>query len=140
MAKSSFFNGSLYQRMSEDLHLTGKGQRTHDGYLREIRKLADYCQTSPDQINEDQLRRYFLHLKNEKHYAEGSLRVSLSAFKFFFIDKLEYGCLVEVMLEQQRHLVQFPPGGSFILAACHGESAVAAQAALMGLRRQELVF
>ncbi len=84
MAKSNFFNGSLYTRMSDDLHLTGKSQRTHDGYLREIRKLADYCQTSPDQIIEDQLRRYFLHLKNEKHYAEGSLRVTLSAFKFFY--------------------------------------------------------
>lgn len=84
MAKSNFFNGPLYQRMSDDLHLNGKGQRTHDGYLREIRKLAEYCQTSPDQISEDQLRRYFLHLKNEKHYAEGSLRVTLSAFKFFY--------------------------------------------------------
>ena len=33
MAKSNFFNGSLYTRMSDDLHLTGKSQRTHDGYL-----------------------------------------------------------------------------------------------------------
>ena len=85
MAKSRFFCGPLYQTMSDDLHLTGKGKRTHDGYLREIRKLSDYCQLSPDKILEQQIRRYFLYLKNEKQYAEGSLKVTLSAFKFFFV-------------------------------------------------------
>lgn len=84
MAHSQFFCGSLYQRMSEDLQITGKGKRTHDGYLREIRKLADYCRLSPDTITEAQVRTYFLHLKNVKHFAEGSLTVTLSAFKFFF--------------------------------------------------------
>lgn len=38
MAHSQFFHGSLYQKMSEDLQLTGKDKRTHDGYLGEIRK------------------------------------------------------------------------------------------------------
>jgi integrase/recombinase XerD len=84
MAKSNFFGGMLYQKMSDDLHLTSKAKRTHDGYLREIRKLADHCRIPPNKVSEQQLRRYFLHLKNEKHFAEGSLRVTLSAFKFFF--------------------------------------------------------
>ena len=66
MAHSKFFTGSLYQKMSEDLQVTGKGKRTHDGYLREIRKLAEYFRTSPITITEAQVRRYFLHLKNEK--------------------------------------------------------------------------
>jgi hypothetical protein len=60
MAVSPYFNGELYQRMSDDLHLTGLAQRTHDGYLRAIRKLAEFYQCSPDCISEDQLRRYFL--------------------------------------------------------------------------------
>ena len=84
MAQSEFFCGPLYQKMSEDLQITGKGKRTHDGYLREIRKLADYCRRSPDAVTEAQIRTYFLYLKNVKHFAEGSLTVTLSAFKFFF--------------------------------------------------------
>lgn len=84
MAHSQFFKGSLFQKMSDDLQLTGKGKRTHDGYLREVRKLADFYKTSPDQISEQQVRRYFLHLKNECSFAAGSLTVTLSAFKFFF--------------------------------------------------------
>lgn len=84
MPHSAYFNGELYKKASDDLHLSGRGQRTHDGYLREIRKLADHCKCPPDKITETQLRRYFLHLKNERRYAEGSLRVTLSAFKFFY--------------------------------------------------------
>ena len=70
--------------MSEDLQLTGKAKRTHDGYLREIRKLADHCRLSPDQITEQQVRTYFLHLKNERNFAAGSLTVTLSALTFFY--------------------------------------------------------
>ena len=84
MPHSKYFNGELYQQTSDDLHLSGRGQCTHDGYLREIRKLSDFCQCAPDKITETQLRKYFLHLKNERRYAEGSLRVTLSAFKFFY--------------------------------------------------------
>jgi len=84
MVNSAWFHGDLYNKTSEDLQITGKGKRTHDGYLREIRKLADHYQCPPDQLTESQMRRYFLHLKNVKRYAEGSLTVTLSAFKFFF--------------------------------------------------------
>ena len=82
--RTQHFNGEFYKKASDDLHLSGRGQRTHDGYLREIRKLAEHCQRSPEQLTEAQLRRYFLYLKNERRYAEGSLRVTLSAFKFFY--------------------------------------------------------
>ena len=84
MAESTFFTGPLRTKMSEDLQLTGKAKRTHDGYLREIRKLADYCRQTPDRISEEQMRRYFLHLKNERKFAAGSLTVTLSALKFFY--------------------------------------------------------
>jgi len=85
MAKSSYFSGKLDKRMSDDLHLAGVSKRTHDGYLRAVRQLADYCEQPPDQITEDWLRRFFLHLKNERHFAHGSLRVAYSGVKFFYI-------------------------------------------------------
>lgn len=83
-SNSPFFPQKLYQRMSDDLHLTGKAERTRNGYLREVRKLAEYCRRNPDKITEDQVRRYFLHLKNEQQLAYGSLRVALSGVKFFY--------------------------------------------------------
>ena len=50
LTHSPYFNGPLYQRMSEDLHLGGMSKRTHEGYLRAVRQLADFCKLSPDQI------------------------------------------------------------------------------------------
>ena len=72
LTHSPYFNGPLYKRMSEDLHLGGMAKRTHEGYLRAVRQLADFCKRSPDQITEDQLREFFLHLKNDKEFAIGS--------------------------------------------------------------------
>ncbi len=84
MSHSKFFTGKLYQRMSDDLYLAGMSERTHTGYLRAVRQLADYSKTSPARVTEGQLRRYFLYLKNEKKFAYGSLRVAFSGIKFFY--------------------------------------------------------
>ncbi len=70
--------------MSRDLQLLGRAKRTHDGYLREVRKLACYFNLSPDQLTEQQVADYLLHLINERKFAPGSLKVSYSALKFFY--------------------------------------------------------
>ena len=79
-----FFPAELRKRLSEDLHLTGKSKRTHDGYIRAVRQLSDFARCSPDQVSETQVRQFFLHLKNDRQFAYGSLRVALSGAKFFF--------------------------------------------------------
>ena len=84
LTHSPYFNGPLYDRMSEDLHLGGMSKRTHEGYLRAVRQLADYCRQTPEKITEDQVRKFFLHLKNVKSFAAGSLRVAFSGIKFFY--------------------------------------------------------
>lgn len=84
LTHSPFFCGALYEQMSEDLSLGGMSERTHEGYLRAVRKLADFCQQSPDKITESQLRKYFLHLKNDRKFASDSLRVAFSGLKFFY--------------------------------------------------------
>ena len=45
MPQSPYFSGPLYTRMAEDPHLGGMSGRTHDGYPRAVRKLADFRQT-----------------------------------------------------------------------------------------------
>ncbi len=79
-AKSQYFTARLYGRMNDDLHPAGMSQRTVHEYLRSVRQLADFCQTAPtsDKVTEAQLRQFFLHLKNERHFAYGSLRVAYS--------------------------------------------------------------
>ena len=115
---SGYFQGKLYQQMHDDLHLAGKAQRTVNGYLRSVRQLADYCQCSPDQVSEQQLRNWLLYLKNEKEFAYGSLRVAFSGIKFFFTRTCKRDwetlkatklrnvkSLPEVLTRQQVHLI-----------------------------------
>ena len=84
MPQSPYFNGSLYQRFSDDLHLAGVAKRTHDGYLRAVRQLADHARCSPDNITEEQLRQWLLYLKVDRQFAYGSLRVAFSGVKLFY--------------------------------------------------------
>ncbi len=70
--------------MSGDLQLLGRAKRTHDGYLREVRKLACYFKLPPDQLTQQQVADYLLHLINERKFAPGSLKVTYSALKFFY--------------------------------------------------------
>ena len=70
--------------MSRDLQLLGRAKRTHDGYLREVRKLACYYHRSPDLISQQQVADYLLYLINDRAFAPGSLKVTFSALKFFY--------------------------------------------------------
>ena len=75
---------SLRQRMLHDLQLAGLSERTQEAYLRAVRQLADHFQTPPDRLTEPQLRDYFLHLKNDRHFASASLGIAYSGIKFFY--------------------------------------------------------
>jgi site-specific recombinase XerD len=83
-ACSDYFKGELYRQMHDDLHLAGMAQRTIHGYLRSVRQLADFCQRPPDQISEQQVRQWLIHLKVDCQFAYGSLRVAFSGIKFFY--------------------------------------------------------
>ncbi len=55
-APSDHFKGKWYRQLIEDLQLAGKARRTVYGYVRAVRKLADFCQQSPHMIDESDLR------------------------------------------------------------------------------------
>ncbi|MFC1975869.1 tyrosine-type recombinase/integrase, partial [Chloroflexota bacterium] len=72
------------QRMIEDMQLRGLAVRTQDSYVRAVRQLAEYYGKSPAQLSEEELRQYFLYLKNEHPYASSSCMVALCGVKFFY--------------------------------------------------------
>ncbi len=67
---------TLRRRMLEDLQLRGLAPKTQPCYVDAVRHLAHYYQRSPDQLSEEELRRYFLFLLNEKKVAERTGSVS----------------------------------------------------------------
>ena len=111
---SQHFKGKWFDKMVEDLQLAGKAKRTVYGYVREVRKLADFHQKSPAKITENDLRSYLLHQIIDQEVASGSQSVTLSGIKFFYrttcprkwkvLDqtKINYGsALPEVITQRQ---------------------------------------
>jgi site-specific recombinase XerD len=70
--------------MIEDMQLHGFAERTQEAYLLAVRQLAQHYRKSPDQIEEEQLRQYFLFLKNEKHASRSTCTLALCGIKFFY--------------------------------------------------------
>jgi len=65
------------------LQISGKGERTQESYIREVRLLAQFYHKSPDRISEQELQHSFLHRKNVDHLAPASLRICYSGIRFF---------------------------------------------------------
>ena len=83
-ASSPFFKGKFYDKLIEDLQLAGKAKRTVYGYVRAIRKLAEFCEKPPEQMTETDVRHFLLHQIVDKQLAAGTQSVLLSGIKFFF--------------------------------------------------------
>ena len=74
---------ALRQRMIENLKLGGYSERTQQAYVSSVRLLAEYYGKSPDLITEEQLRHYFLHLKDERKLARSPITIALCGIKLF---------------------------------------------------------
>jgi len=74
----------LRQRMLEDLQLRGLSERTQELYVNAVRQLAEHYHKSPDRITEEELRDYFLYLKNVRHYSRSASTIALCGLKFFY--------------------------------------------------------
>jgi site-specific recombinase XerD len=88
---------ALRQKMLEDMQLRGLALRTQEAYINAVFQLSKRLKKSPDQINEEELRDYFLYLKNEKRVAESTFSIALCGIKFFF----------EHTLGKEWHTLQF---------------------------------
>jgi site-specific recombinase XerD len=71
--------------MLQDMQLAGLGERTHESYLRAVRKFAQWLSKAPDSATENDLRRYLLFIKNDQHWEPNSLKVAYSGLKFFYL-------------------------------------------------------
>jgi site-specific recombinase XerD len=74
----------LRKQMIDALQLSGKGERTQQAYVREVRLLSQFYRKSPGRISEPELQRYVLHRKNVDHLPPASMRLCSSAIRFFF--------------------------------------------------------
>jgi len=70
--------------MVEDMQLRGLSEKTQEAYVRAVRQLAEHYGKSPEHISEEELRQYFLYLRNDKHASSSAFTIALCGIKFFY--------------------------------------------------------
>jgi site-specific recombinase XerD len=74
----------LLQHFAQDLELRGYAERSIEAYVRAVKLLSEHYNKTPDQISEDELRRYFLYNKNIQKWARTTSTIAICGIKHFF--------------------------------------------------------
>lgn len=74
----------IIKRFQDDLKLNGKSPRTQQSYCRALRKFNEFLGKSPEQACEDDVRKYLLHIVEQKKWESSTINVTQQALKLFF--------------------------------------------------------
>ncbi len=61
---------------------------TRQEYVRYVRRLGDHFQCDPAALAEDQVRQYFLFLRQEKQFSGSAMSIAKAALRLFFVPQL----------------------------------------------------
>ncbi|MDA3799028.1 MAG: site-specific integrase [Kiritimatiellae bacterium] len=74
----------LLTKLNEDLKLAGYKKRSCQSYVRAVRQLYNFWSRPLEELEEQHVREYWLHCKDELDWAGATMRISYSGIKFFF--------------------------------------------------------
>lgn len=74
----------LRQRMIEELQRRNYTRSTIESYILAVKDFAQYFDKSPVWLGSEDVRRYQLHLINDKRLAPNTVKVRMSALRFFY--------------------------------------------------------
>ena len=75
---------ALCQKLIDELDLRGFSSFTVKSYVAVVYRLARHFKRPPDQLHDDELKEYLLHLLRDKHHAAATMTVTVSALRFFY--------------------------------------------------------
>jgi integrase/recombinase XerD len=78
----------LRQRMLEELQRRNYSQATTRSYILAVKQFAEYFGQSPEKLGAEEIRRYQLHLLNEKKLTPGTVAIRMSALRFLWRKRL----------------------------------------------------
>jgi site-specific recombinase XerD len=74
----------LRRRMDEDMTVRGMADRTREAYLWAVAGLATFYRRSPDQISDEEIQAYLLHLIRERKRSWSTCNIVVHGLRFFF--------------------------------------------------------
>ena len=93
-------------RFAEHLDLQGYELRTRQGYYRVMRLIGEHHGCDPEKLDEEAVRRYFVHVKCEKGWAPKTIRQFCAGAKLFYrgMLKREFPMLEDIRARDREHL------------------------------------
>src|SRR5882672_9538989 len=74
----------LRQRLLEELQRRNYSPATTRGYILAVKQFAEYFGKPPDRLGPEEVRRYQLYLLNQKKLTAGTVKIRMSALRFFY--------------------------------------------------------
>ena len=72
------------ERMIEDMKLRDLRPRTQEAYLQVVKQLVEHFGRPPEALTEDELRDYFLYLRDQRKLAPSTVNQALYGVRFLF--------------------------------------------------------
>jgi integrase/recombinase XerD len=83
------FNYSSLTQFQQHVDLKDYRLPTKKEYVRNLRKLAEHFQSDPAKLTENQLREYFLFLRQPKGYKHSAMKAAKFALRCFYRECLK---------------------------------------------------
>ena len=96
----------LRKRMIEDMKIRNLSENTQKRYVYHVARFAEYFGKSPDLLGAEEVRKYQVHLIEEKHLSGSSLNVTVCALRFLYRNTLKRPDVVERIwyAKSEKHL------------------------------------
>jgi site-specific recombinase XerD len=78
-----------HERMAQDMRLRDYSRKTQEAYAREARHFLKHVGKEPRELVEEDLRAYFIYLKEERKLAPSSRNIAVHGLRFFFQHTLQ---------------------------------------------------
>ena len=72
------------QKYIDELELRGFSPQTIDNYVRSVARLAEYYDTPPSQLTNDQVKGYLLHQMREKKWKPSTINGAVGALRQYY--------------------------------------------------------
>ena len=72
------------KRLQDDLELKNFAESTKYMYVTSVKRMLEFVGKPPEDVSEDDIRRYILHMKNDLHLSARSINSYIAAIRFFF--------------------------------------------------------
>ncbi len=79
----------LRRRMDDDMLVRGFADRTRESYLWAVTGLARFYHRSPDQITDEEVQAYLLHLIRDRHRAWNTCHIVVHGLRFLYLTTLK---------------------------------------------------